>query len=91
MHTPAEQGEITACNRHYAFFTTQYYTSYGISLPTEFPWTSLGYTFDWAHWAIGLTDEPGFVQYGESEYVIPASATVTVKSVTATADYCTPS
>ena len=79
----------TACHRHSDFFLGQYYHSFGVALPTEFPWTSLGYTFDWAHNPIGLSDRPSFIQYGESEYVVPATATVTVKSVTPTLDYCT--
>jgi hypothetical protein len=76
------------CHRHYDFFMGQYYSSYGVSLPAEFPWTSLGYTFDWAHKAIGLEDKPDFVQYGGSEYVIPKGATVKVTGVYDTADYC---
>ncbi len=76
------------CHRHYDFFMGQYYYSYGVSLPAEYPWTSLGYTFDWAHKAIGLEDTPDFVQYGGSEYVVPKGATVTVRAVYDTADYC---
>ena len=87
---PATAEEKTACETNYAFITSQYYTSYGVTLPTEFPWTSLGYTFDWAHKAIGLTDRPEFEQFGESEYVLPATAMVTVKSVIPTAEYCAP-
>ncbi len=77
-----------ACHQHSDFFLGQYYNSYGVSLPTEFPWTSLGYTFDWALEPIGLGDRPDFIQFGESEYVVPATATVTVLSVTPTLDYC---
>ncbi len=84
----ATDGDKAACRRHNTFFLTQYYTSYGLSLPTEFPWTSLGYTFDWAHQPIGLSNDPGFIQFGESEYVMPATARVTVKSVTPTSEYC---
>ncbi|WP_146348404.1 hypothetical protein [Falsiphaeobacter marinintestinus] len=82
--------EKAQCARHYSFFTGQYYHSYGISLPTEFPWTSLGYTFDWAHQPVGVSDQPSFIQYGESEYVLPKGAAVTVKSVTPTLEYCKP-
>lgn len=90
LDVEASEADKAACRTHNTFFLTQYYTSYGLMLPTEFPWTSLGYTFDWAHQPIGLSNDPGFIQFGESEYVMPATAQVTVKSVTPTADYCTP-
>ena len=86
----ASDTEIAACEAHNDFFTGQYYGSYGLSRPSEYPWTSLGYTFDWTFKPLGHNEKPGFVQYGESEFVIPATATVTVKSVTKTADYCAP-
>jgi hypothetical protein len=76
------------CHRHRDFFLNQYYSSYGVSLPTEFPWTSLGYTFDWAPGPVGLHGKTGFRVYGESEYVIPKGASITVKGVYTTADYC---
>ncbi|MGB9365297.1 MAG: hypothetical protein WCE79_04710 [Xanthobacteraceae bacterium] len=76
------------CHRHRDFFLNQYYTSYGVSLPTEYPWTSLGYTFDWASGPVGLNGKSSFVVYGESEYVIPKGASVTVKAVYSTAEYC---
>jgi hypothetical protein len=76
------------CRRHTEFFTNQYYTSYGVSLPTEYPWTSLGYTFDWASGPVGLNGKSSFMVYGESEYVIPKRANITVKGVYSTAEYC---
>jgi hypothetical protein len=76
------------CQRHRDFFFSQYYNSYGVSLPTEFPWTSLGYTFDWAPGPVGLNGKASFRVYGESEYVIPKGANVTVKGVYSTAEYC---
>ncbi len=85
---PNDPTAKAACDAHNDFFTGQYYGSYGLSRPSEYPWTSLGYTFDWAFKPLGHNEEPDFIQYGESEFVIPATATVTVKSVTKTADYC---
>ena len=76
------------CHRHRDFFFGQYYNSYGVSLPTEFPWTSLGYTFDWAWGPVGLNGRSSFMVYGESEYVIPKGARITVKGVYGTAEYC---
>jgi len=76
------------CHRHRDFFFGQYYNSYGVSLPTEYPWTSLGYTFDWAWGPVGLNGKSSFRVYGESEYVIPKGASITVKGVYSTAEYC---
>jgi len=68
------------------WFLNQYYSSYGQSLISEFPWTALGYTFDWA------TDSrkaSRFERFGESEFVIRAGAPVEiVGKETATAEYC---
>ena len=86
--TPAQTAAHARCEAHLDFFHGQYYTAFGVSLPSEFPWTSLGYTFDWAPGAVlgnGATD---FQRYGESEYVIAAGAPVRVLSVTSTKDYC---
>ena len=37
-----------APSAHQDWFYQKYYSSYGQSLISEFPWTALGYTFDWA-------------------------------------------
>lgn len=70
------------------FFYQQYYASYGSETPTEFPWTSLGYTFDWAFKEVGLGGSFDFVQIGESEYVIPAGISLEVLGVETTEQYC---
>jgi hypothetical protein len=67
------------------WFYRQYYNSYGKSLISEFPWTSLGYTFDWARGANGGTK---FARIGESEFVIPQGASIQVLDVVPTAEYC---
>jgi hypothetical protein len=65
------------------WFYRQYYASYGQSVFGEFPWTALGYTFDWA---------PGpassFQRAGESEFVIPKDAPIQILEVVTTAQYC---
>lgn len=76
------------CEAHRDFFYQQYYSAFGTAQPVEYPWTSLGYTFDWAPAPIDFSGEAGFVQVGESEFVIPVGTTVTVASVTPTAQYC---
>jgi hypothetical protein len=48
-------------------------------LPDGYPWTRLGYTYDWGN----PTDHVGV-----SEYVIPTGATVGVYSTSSTEDYC---
>ncbi|WP_299628813.1 hypothetical protein [uncultured Tateyamaria sp.] len=78
----------TACHAHRDFFFQQYYTAFGTEHPIEYPWTSLGYTFDWAPAPIGFSNEIGYIRTGESEYVIPSGTSVTVASVTPTGQYC---
>jgi hypothetical protein len=64
------------------WFLQQYYSSYGQSLISEFPWTSLGYTFDWA-----TTSGNSFQRFGESEFVIHSGAPVQVVEVLSTSQY----
>lgn len=45
-----------------------------------FPWTRLGYTYDW-----GRLDS----EMGASEFIVKQDAEVTIKSVQTTAEYCT--
>lgn len=63
----------------------QYYWSYAVAQPYSYPWTSLGYTFDWARPEKG--NEP-FVRFGESEFVIPKGGALEIQSVAGTAKYC---
>lgn len=77
-----------ACQAHKAFFFQQYYTAFGTAHPVEFPWTSLGYTFDWAPGAQRLDGTIGFERVGESEYVIPDGTTVEFVGAMTTADFC---
>ena len=48
-------------------------------IPQGYPWTRLGYTYNW---------HPGSPRYGASEYVVRSGASVRVLSVTPTAAYC---
>jgi hypothetical protein len=66
------------------WFYRQYYSSYGQSLVGEFPWTALGYTFDWAPG----TSSSRFQRNGESEFVIRKDAPIEIQDVVATAQYC---
>jgi hypothetical protein len=66
------------------WFLNTYYHSF--SSTKQYPWTSLGYTFDWAPTEAG--DQ--LVRFGESEFVVPAGAAITPGSATATVSYCRP-
>ncbi len=66
-----------------AWFQNQYYSSYGKSLFSEFPWTALGYTFDWAP---GKGSE--FERIGESEFVVYKNTPVKILEDLPTAEYC---
>jgi hypothetical protein len=57
---------------------SQYYQSYALARPVQYPWTALGYTYDW-----GSEDH-----VGESEFVIPKGSPIKVQSIAKTEDYC---
>ena len=84
---PCTEGD-TVCHARRDFFFEQYYDSYGREAPVEYPWTSLGYTFDWAPSAPGLGQEIGFVTVGESEYVVPAGVDMKVLKIEETMSFC---
>lgn len=65
------------------WFLTQYYFSFGTAAPYSYPWTSLGYTFDW-----GLGDDGQLIRYGESEFVIPKGAPIQIQAIAGTREYC---
>lgn len=65
----------------------QYYSAFGAARPTQFPWTSLGYTFDWAPSESGRSR---FEKFGESEFVVPMGAVIEIQSEASTAQYCAP-
>jgi hypothetical protein len=67
------------------WFLAKYYSSFASAY--QYPWTSLGYTFDWALKEDGSDD---FVRWGESEFVIPAGAPIQFVSAADTVAYCTP-
>jgi hypothetical protein len=70
------------------FLYRQYYQSYGTTLPVQYPWTSLGYTFDWAPDPNVLGRRDSYVRIGESEYVAPKGTMVKFVGVVPTAKYC---
>lgn len=68
---------ITVADAHRAWIAATAEFSYQ---PDGYPWTNLGYTYDW-----GPTDDV----FGFSEYVIRPGAAVTVAAVETTATFCT--
>ncbi|MEW6735637.1 MAG: hypothetical protein AB1489_30375 [Acidobacteriota bacterium] len=50
-------------------------------IPQGFPWTHLGYTYNW---------KPGADKYGASEYVVRKGSKVTIDSVIKAEEYCRP-
>jgi hypothetical protein len=59
-----------------------YYSNYAGQEP--YPWTALGYTFDWAR----KSDSEDFERFGESEFVIPKGAPVHFVAAASPAAYC---
>jgi len=72
---------------HRNWLYRQYYSSYGQARLSSFPWTSLGYTFDWAP-AAHADSDTDFQKYGESEFVIHKGAPIEIFGVLDTLDYC---
>lgn len=74
-----------AAQEHRLWFGKQMFSSYVLSespsIPVGYPWTRLGYTYDW---------KPGAEKYGASEYVIRAGSAVTVTDIIPVKQYCGP-
>jgi hypothetical protein len=70
-------------SNHVRWMADQMLSSYVISesslIPTGYPWTRLGYTYDW---------KPGSNKYGASEYVIRKGSNVTVIEINSIGAYC---
>jgi hypothetical protein len=87
--------DTTTCNlvwptspaneEHTQWIFHQYYGAFSQAQPDQYPWTSLGYTFDWA-----TKDDGAFVRFGASEFVIRKGAAIRIDRATDTAEYCAP-
>ncbi len=84
---PAKQAAPAPAD-YYRWFTNQAMSSWQVpeqgQTPTGFPWTRLGYSYNWA---------PGADIYGASEYVISGGAKavkLTVAAVQTAKDFCKP-
>ena len=76
-------------SQHALWIYRQYYYSFGQARPSSYPWTSLGYTFDWAA-RIHAAGDNEFQKFGESEFVIRKGAPIEVIGAQSTAEYCKP-
>jgi hypothetical protein len=72
---PTSPRFLTISTEHADWFNSLKETSYG---PDGYPWTRLGYTYDWGN---------PFCRCGLSEFVIRSGATVDVQSVTLNDDF----
>lgn len=68
---------------HKDWVNRQYSSSYAPWLATKYPWTAIGYTYDWC--APDKTKPQG-----ASEFIVRSGSTVTIKGYTGTDDYCAP-
>jgi hypothetical protein len=69
----------TTSPSHYQWMATE--TFYLHKIPSGYPWTHLGYTYNWT---------PGADRYGASEYVIRANAKAVIVDNVQPARYCAP-
>ena len=69
---------VTVTQSHLDWMCTNWTGSYQPKEGPPYPWTGLGYTWDWG--------QPNPV--GQSEFVAPQGTTVVIESVTPTAEYC---
>lgn len=69
---------VSASPQHRAWYEATRNASYG---PDGYPWTRLGYTYDW---------NPDTDEVGLSEFVIRQGARIIVRDVVPTAAYCAP-
>ena len=74
---------VSVSQDHLGWMCKNWASSYPPGAPRSgFPWTALGYTYDWA--------ETSKSHVGDSEFVAPAGTSVVVQQAVATAQYCTP-
>lgn len=80
--TPSDCGNLfppDATPEHYQWIAQQSFELHEI--PEGYPWTHLGYTYNWA---------PGQDRYGTSEYVVRAAATGFIVANQTPEEYCGP-
>lgn len=74
-------GFVTVSEDHLEWMCSNWTSTYPPGEPRKsYPWTALGYTYDWG----------SKTHRGESEFVLPANTPVVIESVTPTDVYCAP-
>lgn len=79
---PADCGNTFPPNtspEHYQWMAQSAFSLHAV--PDGYPWTHLGYTYDWA---------PGANRYGTSEYILREGATALIVDVVDSVQYCMP-
>jgi len=79
---PAECGNVFPADTtpaHYQWMATSAFSLHAV--PNGYPWTHLGYTYNW---------KPGADRYGASEYLIREGATALITQVVSPTEYCAP-
>jgi hypothetical protein len=71
----------TASAQHKAWMNGNYAYSFGFWQQTKYPWTGLGYTYDWCN---------ADTYVGASEYVVRSGSTINVTGKIERATYCAP-
>ena len=70
---------VAVSDKHVDWMCANWKTTYTEPGKTRYPWTALGYTFDW-----GDLLHP----QGQSEYVVPPGTTVWIESISSAEEYC---
>lgn len=70
--------DVSQLTPRQVWLLSQYYQSYALARPVQYPWTALGYTYDW-----GSEDH-----VGESEFVVPKGSPIKVRTIAKTEEYC---
>lgn len=69
---------VSVTEQHLDWMCNNWSKSFPSDPKKGYPWTSLGYTYDWG--------QPSPI--GQSEFVAPQETTVMIESITGTAEYC---
>jgi hypothetical protein len=81
-HGQVSANWVTVTAAHLLWMCNNWTQSYTGDPKTSYPWTALGYTWDWG-------DPKNHL--GESEYIVPGGTTVVFDSITPIETYCTAS
>jgi hypothetical protein len=90
LFRPCPDSDIskTECSQYFPENVTRSYVNWlaknlldSYQIPGGYPWTRLGYTYDW---------NPDSPEFGLSEYVVRKGSSIEVTSISPTFNYCSP-